>query len=310
MGARRSAAIHGAAVASIVVGLITYWFAVADRYAVFLYGHVDRSGDPPAAPFDGTTVSRYWMSGLVAGGVVMVLYTAAVLLARNRSKLRASAADPPTWWQVWSWAAPLVAVGVPVATLTQNGPTLPLPLAASVTGSALVGLTLALLPAAWAWRRPGELLWLALDGLGLTPLLLVRALELPNRHMMEGVTAVLIAAAGIGGSALWLGVVTVARARSGREAPTAPQLVASAACWVFLATPLSHYLLFTPSAYRYITSSANVFGYEPTTSAATALVAVAMAVGVTRWRDCAAALDRQGTMAIGAQRLDPPPSRP
>ena len=58
-----------------LLGLTYYWFAVADRYAVFLYEHLG------ATPFDAVTGSRYWMAGLIANGFVLVLYTATMWLS-------------------------------------------------------------------------------------------------------------------------------------------------------------------------------------------------------------------------------------
>jgi len=62
------AAVHGVAVAAVVLGLFYRWFAVADRYVIFLYEHLG------ATPFDRVTRGRYWMAGLVAAGMVMVGY--------------------------------------------------------------------------------------------------------------------------------------------------------------------------------------------------------------------------------------------
>lgn len=44
--------------ALLVLGLFYYWFAIADRYVIFLYGHT-APGIPPAQPFDEMTSSRY-----------------------------------------------------------------------------------------------------------------------------------------------------------------------------------------------------------------------------------------------------------
>lgn len=46
------AALHATPVAVLVLGLFYHWFAVADRYAVFLYDHLG------ATPFDAITSSR------------------------------------------------------------------------------------------------------------------------------------------------------------------------------------------------------------------------------------------------------------
>ena len=61
-----AAALHALPVIGVVLGLFTYWFAVADRHAVFLYDHLG------ASAFDRVTRSRYWMAGLVASSIVMV----------------------------------------------------------------------------------------------------------------------------------------------------------------------------------------------------------------------------------------------
>jgi len=68
---------EGALISVFILGLFYYWYALADRYAVFLYGHVASPGDPGAQPFDEMTASRYWMCGLVACGAVLILYAAA-----------------------------------------------------------------------------------------------------------------------------------------------------------------------------------------------------------------------------------------
>ena len=65
----RRALLHALPLTLLVLGLFFYWFAVADRCAIFLYGHLN------ATPFDRSTSSRYWMSGLVAAGAVLVVYT-------------------------------------------------------------------------------------------------------------------------------------------------------------------------------------------------------------------------------------------
>jgi hypothetical protein len=65
----RRAFSHGLAAAGLMLAPIYYWFALADRHAVFLYAHVDNPGHTPALPFDAITSGRYWMTGFVAGGV-------------------------------------------------------------------------------------------------------------------------------------------------------------------------------------------------------------------------------------------------
>ena len=72
-------------------------------------------------------------------------------------------------------------MGIPAITMTVNSPTLPLSLAAACV---VAGLAVALPAGRWAAAWPGDLAWLAADGLGLVPaLLLLRAVELPGRGL-------------------------------------------------------------------------------------------------------------------------------
>ena len=93
----RSAVLHALPVTALVLPLFYYWFAIADRYFVFLYYHDMGPRYPDTSPFSGVTSSRYWMAGLVAGGMVTVLYTTGCwLLGRLSASYRA-----PAWWRVW-----------------------------------------------------------------------------------------------------------------------------------------------------------------------------------------------------------------
>ena len=118
-----SAALYAAPVSAAVLGLFYYWFAVADRYSVFLYEHLG------ATPFDATTSSRYWMCGLVAAGIVMLIYISVNWVLGRIARRRDEAYRPPSWHRVWlACAIPLI-VGIPAITMTFNQPVLPLSLA-------------------------------------------------------------------------------------------------------------------------------------------------------------------------------------
>jgi hypothetical protein len=62
-------------IVAFVIYLFYTWFAVLDRYFIFLYFHV-MGPRFDTTPFGWVTASRYWMSGLVASGAVMVPYIA------------------------------------------------------------------------------------------------------------------------------------------------------------------------------------------------------------------------------------------
>ncbi|MBI4759521.1 MAG: hypothetical protein HY783_11090 [Chloroflexi bacterium] len=159
--------LHAVLISLIILSLFYYWFAVADRYAIYLYGHLG------ATPFDDVTSGRYWMSGLVASGAVMIVYTIANWLLGQVAAFRRQDYRPPAWWRVWILCVTPLAVGIPTITMTLNWPTLPPANATVCVVITLTGLALALAPGSLAAQRPFDLGWLMFDGVGLMTSLLV-----------------------------------------------------------------------------------------------------------------------------------------
>jgi hypothetical protein len=284
--------------------LFYYWFAIADRYAIFLYGHHG------AMPFDKRTSSRYWMSGLVACGTVMVLYAMANWFFGRLAGIRFRSYTPPAWWQVWLVSAPLLAIGIPSITLVFNQPTLRPSDATACVAVTLAGLALALTPGRLAAQRPLELVWLAITGLGLVPsLLLLRALELPAAGLATGRSAYLLSSGSLVVGIIWLTITSwlgdrrqllhlaahrfaptlfdrpepMADAAKGASRPLVEsvKLLVSAFCQSYLLLPLAHHLYLTPSEHRYISTSANFFALNLSTQLFCFLVTAALALGVT-----------------------------
>ena len=273
------ALLHAAAISALILGLFYHWFAVADRYVAFLYGHLG------ATPFDEVTRSRYWMSGLVATGLVMVGYTAANWLLGRIATLRHREYRPPSWWQVWAICSVPLAIGIPFVTMAFNRPTLPPFLAAACVLATLVGLALALMPGSWAAQRAWDLAWLMLDGAGLMPILsLLRAVEMPGRGLTGSSLAVPVAIAGTLGGVIWLVIMTGLRAWRRRTWPGASTLFPAGLGLSYLLMPLVHYLFFTPRGYRYITTASNFFAFNGVLQLVVLLVAAILAAGVTRVR--------------------------
>jgi hypothetical protein len=262
-----------------VLGLFYYWYAVADRYAIFLYGHLG------ATPFDKITSSRYWMAGLVACGAVMCLYTITNWLLGRVAALQHQSYTPPTWRHVWLLSASPLIIGIPTITMTFNHPSLPFPHAIACLVATLVGLALALAPGSLAAQRPSDLGWLVLDGLGLMPaLLLLRAIELPSRGLVGVSLAYIVAAGSILGGAAWLGIMTGLRAWRHRFWPTASALYIAGLCLSYLWMPLVHHLFFTPRDYRYISTSSNFFAFNFGIQLMVLFITGILAVGFTRLR--------------------------
>ncbi|MFQ5593668.1 MAG: hypothetical protein ACE5HA_05930, partial [Anaerolineae bacterium] len=237
---------------------------------------------PDTSPFSPVTSSRYWMAGLVASGAVMVLYTAANwLLGRFAATYR-----PPAWWRVWVLCAAPLVIGIPLITMTVNQPTLPALNAGQITLATLIGLVLALMPGKMAAERPRALIWLAADGWGLTLMLYsVSKLELVPRWLAHGSTMwVWMTAAGFVAGVLWLLIMTGLRIWRCTPIPSTPALFTAGLCMAYVLTPLAHHVIGT-DGYYYISDMDNFFARSRALQVATWLVAVVMALGVTRLRE-------------------------
>lgn len=277
--------IEAVAIVALVLILYTYWFAQADRYVIFLYGH-SAPGIPLTEPFDAITSSRYWMAGLVAAGVVMLLYTGVNWIGGRVAARSGSSFGTPPWWRVWALSAPGLIAGILAITMTANTPVLPLPLAVASAATALAGLALALMPGRWAADRPDDLLWLMLDGMGLVPaLLLLRAIELPGRGLSVSPTVVWFFAIGaVIGGALWLALLSVLRQWGDRPSPGAVAIFLAGVGLSYTLMPLAHYLTAGPPGFRYITNSTNFFAANPLLQLLAFAVAAGLAGAATWFR--------------------------
>jgi len=278
--------IEAAAIVVLVLSLYIYWFAQADRYVIFLYGHT-APGIPLTEPFDAITSSRYWMAGLVAAGAVMLLYTVVNWIGGRVAARRGSSFGTPPWWRVWVLSAPGLIIGIPAITMTANAPVLPLPLAAASAAAALAGLALALLPGRWAAERPDDLLWLMLDGMGLIPtLVFLRAIELPGRGLsVSPAVAWFFAGGAIIGGALWLALLSVLRRWGERPSPSAPAIFLAGVGLSYTLMPLTHYLTAGPPGFRYITNSTNFFAVSPLLQLLAFAAAAGLAFAAARFRE-------------------------
>ena len=277
--------VDASAIVLLVLAVYYYWFARADRYIVFLYGHT-APGIELTQPFDAITSSRYWMAGLVAAGVVMALYTAANWIGGRIAARRGAAFGTPDWWRVWVLCALPLAVGIVAITMTANMPTLPFSLAAASAAAALIGLALALLPGRWAAEQPDDLLWLTLDGMALIPaLLLLRAIELPGRGLsVSPIVAWFVAIGGLVGGAVWLAILSVLRRWGGQESPGAAAIFLAGVGLSYVLMPLAHYLTAGPPGFRYISNSANFFATNPWLQLLAFAAAAGLALGATWFR--------------------------
>ena len=275
------ALVHALPVMALVLGLFYYWFAIADRHIVFLYYHDMGPRIPDTSPFSVATSGRYWMAGLVAGGAVLVLHTAASwLLGRLKRVYR-----PPAWWRIWMICAAPLAGGILLITMTVNQPTLPASNAAQATLAALIGLALALIPGRMAAERPCDLAWLASDGLGMMMVLLhLSTIEHVVWGLTHGTKWILAASAAILAAGLgWLLAMTGLYLWRCKTPPGATRLFLAGAIAAYLLMPLVHHTMGT-DGYFYISTADNFFASNIALQIAAWLIGAAMAVGITRLR--------------------------
>lgn len=244
------AAWHALPVAAFVLGLMAYWYAVANRVIVFLYDHDMGPLFPDTGPFGAVTRGRYWMAGLVAGGFVLAGYTATLIVIGRLARTY----RPPAWRRVWLLCALPLAVGIPAITMTQNAPVLPLVDALAVTAATVAAVGLALTPGAPAARAPSRLAGLAVEGAGVAAV--ADSVAFAPRSMAFPAYSVLAGALSAG-LLLFLAVALVRRRRRVLPPPLWMSLVAGL-CWAYLLGPLAHYLVGT-DGWFYITTADNFF---------------------------------------------------
>ncbi|MGB3716104.1 MAG: hypothetical protein WA996_16895 [Candidatus Promineifilaceae bacterium] len=275
------ALLFASGVVVLVIALYVYWFAIGDRYRVFLYDHDMGSNVPDTSPFSPVTGSRYWMTGLVAAGAVMILYLAVNwLLARLNSRYKA-----PAWWRVWALASPPLLVAIPWLTLTMNEPVLTVGYAAQSTFVCIIALALALSPGTMAAEHPVDLAWLASDGFGLMLILVtLPGIQFLDRWLERGQTVyVLMMVLGTIAGVIWLLFMSVLRIWRHHSYPSTGALLLAGFAVSYLLLPFFHHLAFT-DGYYYISDSDNFFARNVLLQMFVWIVAAVVAVAVTRIR--------------------------
>jgi len=286
----RTELLFAAPIVMLVLYLFFTWFAICDRYLIFLYFH-DMGPGFDTAPFGWVTASRYWMSGLVAAGAVMVSYVAAnLVLGRTVRGYRA-----PVWGRVWLLCAAPLGVAIPAIVMTANDPVLPPVHAAQVTAALLVGLAVALAPGRRAADAPAGCGLLLADGLALALMLVALAAvdDLP-RWLARGSTAAIYAFFGMlaAGAAGLLAMTMLYGWRRRTAVPGAPHLFLAGLGVAYLFLPLCHHLFFCqdsgrwadPGYFGYIPDADNYFGRDVVLQIGVWTVVALVALGVTRLR--------------------------
>jgi hypothetical protein len=259
-----SALVFALAVVALVTGLFYNWFAVRDRYEVFLYYH-DMGQGFDTTPFGWVTVSRYWMSGLVASGAVLAAYSA----IQAALGWMVQGYRPPKGWWVWLFCAVPLATLLPAIVMTVNDPTLPPNHTIQVVTATWIGLAVALFTGQMAAERPLEYALLLVDGGGLSCLLVaLAAMERLPHWLARGSTGVLIGLAMALGAGVGLTVaVSAVRCWRRRQPPPATLWFVTGLQVTYLLLPLVHHVFFgtdegsfvDPGYFAYMPDADNYF---------------------------------------------------
>ncbi|MCC6613829.1 MAG: hypothetical protein IT320_10155 [Anaerolineae bacterium] len=286
----QTALIFAVPVGALVLYLFYVWFGVLDRYFIFLYYH-DMGQGFDTSPFGATTSGRYWMSGLVAAGGVLVAYVGAhLVLGRVMPSFRA-----PDWRQVWLICAVPLAIAIPALVMTVNDPVMPAANAVQITVVALVGLALATMPGKLAAERPLDLIWLALDGIAPAFLLLIWInVEDLARWQAEGRTGyvmmfVVVSLGGVFG----LLMMTALRGWRRVKMPNAQAWFAASLIVAYLLLPLIHHIFSTtestgvlaPGPFAYISDAENFFTRDGTLQIGVWAAVALLLFALTRLRE-------------------------
>jgi hypothetical protein len=237
------------------------------------------------------TIGRYWMSGLVASGAVMVPYIAVnFVLGRLVTRFRA-----PEWWRLWMLCALPLLVAIPAIVMTVNEPVLPLRNAVQVTAVLLIGLALALRLGRPAAVHPLGYVLLMIDGAALACLLMaLRAAESYPDALARGNLGLIYRFLAVLGVGIGLLIVMTATYYAWRRAriPDAVSCLVAGMNIHYLFLPLYHHLCWCkddgswmdPDYFAYIPAAGNYFASNVIFQIAVWVAVALVALGVTRLR--------------------------
>ncbi|SHI86544.1 hypothetical protein SAMN05444280_10746 [Tangfeifania diversioriginum] len=165
----------------IILSLFYYWFVIADRYEVFLYFHNMAPRVPDTSPFSFVTASRYWMSGLVACGFVLLIYfPVSFILSRAKNNF-----TPPALKHVLLFSFPVLTAGTLIITMTLNHPVLPFLHALKVLLATLLGLAVVLKTVELAGEKMLKILLYGIDGVALALIMIMSSTLASNFHFLS-----------------------------------------------------------------------------------------------------------------------------
>lgn len=267
--------VHSAFISALILGVYFLWFIFLDRRYIFLYGHRH------STPFDFGTASRYWMTALVTGGIVLIAYTIVNLIIK---KFRHNY-QLPDWKAVWKYSCLILTLPILIFLLFIGKPIIPILLSLWILSALLSALALALYASNFIVNNFRKSIWAFFDGLALMPILQLLPLSIeyglrksnPSILVIAPVVLILV-------GLFWFWIMTFFYKRFKQSYTSSINIYLSGLTFSYLLLPLLHYLGSRPGYIRYVSDSANFFAKGVWLQAATFLVAAAVVWLVGKWR--------------------------
>lgn len=244
-----SSFVHSVLISAVILTLYSLWFIFLDRRFTFLYGHLH------STPFDFRTASRYWMTGLVASGAILVGYTTInLIIKRFRHGYRL-----PDWQSVWRYSCLILSLPLFIILTFVGKPSIPVLLSFWIIVVLFTGLRLALYVSDFIVSNFRQSVFAFFDGLTLVPILLFIPLgvEFGLRKSLSAlliITPVVIVGIALFGQ--W--ITTLLYKRFKQLFSSSLNVFLSGLTTAYLLLPLYHYLT-SRSKHIYISDSGNFF---------------------------------------------------
>ncbi|MDD4108086.1 MAG: hypothetical protein PHH93_05135 [Prolixibacteraceae bacterium] len=230
----------------LALGAILFLFGYADRRAVFLYGQFDFT------PFHKMTTGRYWMSGFVISGFIVVLYL--IIQVSYKIILKAEIIK---WYNILKYSSFPIISGVLIITMTTGEPKMPLAIAISIAFTLVTGLVLCFSIVDDLVNDINSTISYVISSMGLVPfLILFRTVEMPAKGILTVNTSIVIAGITFLGGWIWL---LLSFRLFKKNPPGCLNIIKGTLAISYIGLPMLHYLTATPEGLPYITSSDNFF---------------------------------------------------
>jgi hypothetical protein len=254
--ANTSLLIHALLLSLFILVFYVFWFAVLPREQIFLYGHL---GYGPLSDFN---ISRHWMTGLVVGEMLLMIYLPLNLILKKLLKYY----QLPDWANLSCYLCLYLSLPLLVLLNFFAKPTLPFLLNLWIFLILFLAIRLVLYLTDLAFKNFKYFVWLTIDALSLLPVLMIvptlmqyglkRSFPLFGLFILLPLVMMLL-------GWLWFSLLTLLAKRFQRPMPSSQHLLLSALESAYLFFPFLHYFSSNPGGTLYISNSDNFFATNP-----------------------------------------------